>query len=195
MRRRVAVLASGRGSNLVALHHATRSPAYPAEIVGVLSDRAGSSALDYAAGESLPSATVEREPGEAKADHEGRIDAVLREWRAEIVCLAGYMRVLSAPFVERWAGRLVNIHPSLLPAFPGLDTHARALARGVRVHGCTVHLVTAGVDEGPIVDQAWLPVRDGEDAGALAARVLALEHELYPRALAVLARGETVVSP
>ena len=189
MRRRVAVLASGRGSNLVALHRACAAADYPAKIVGVVSDRAGAGALGYASEQGLPSAAIERKPGEPKAAHEARIGEALSEWQAEIVCLAGYMRVLSAEFVGRWRGRMLNIHPSLLPAFPGLDTHRRALERGCRVHGCTVHFVTAGVDEGPIVDQAWLAVGD-EDAEALAGRVLELEHELYPRALAAVARDE-----
>lgn len=184
---RVAVLASGRGSNLTALHRASLAPDYPAEIVGVVSDHADAGALAYAREHALPCAAIERGVGEAKGDHEARIGAALDRWNAEIVCLAGYMRVLSPALVACWAGRMLNIHPSLLPAFPGLDTHARALARGVRVHGCTVHLVTDGVDEGPILDQAWLAVGD-EDADALAARVLALEHGLYPRALAAFIR-------
>ena len=194
MKRRVAVLASGRGSNLVALHQATLAADYPAEIVGVLSDRAGSGALAYAAENGLLHATVERERGERKLDHERRIDAILAGWRVDVACLAGYMRVLSPEFVGRWKGRLLNIHPSLLPAFPGLDTHARAIARGCRVHGCTVHVVTEGVDEGPIVDQAWLAV-GRDDADALAARVLELEHALYPRALARFARDPANFTP
>lgn len=179
---------------MVALHRATEAGDYPAGIVGVLSDRAGSGALDYAAANGLPHAAVSRERGEPKPTHEARIERVLRDWRAEIVCLAGYMRVLSGEFVTRWRGRLINIHPSLLPAFPGLDTHARVLARGCRVHGCTVHFVTEGVDEGPIIDQAWLAVDGERDPDRLAARVLALEHELYPHALAAVARGEATLA-
>ena len=125
--------------------------------------------------------------------HERAIDAALREHGVEVVCLAGYMRLLTPWLVDRWAGRMLNIHPSLLPAFPGLHTHERALAAGSRVHGCTVHMVTAVMDEGPVLAQASVPVLPGDDADTLAARVLAQEHLLYPAALAAFVRGEAVV--
>ena len=194
-RTKVAILLSGRGSNAKALIEAAAAEDYPARIVGILSDRPDAGGIAMARAAGIPATFVERLKGEAKADHEGRVETVLNEWQAEIVCLAGYMRVLSAEFVERWMGRLLNIHPSLLPAFPGLDTHGRALARGVALHGCTVHLVTEGIDEGPILAQATVPVLPDDDVETLAARVLVREHELYPHALADCATGRTRLLP
>ena len=189
-RRRTAILISGRGSNMAALLAAAADPAYPAEIALILSNRADAAGLARAAEAGLPTAVVEsRRFGRDRAGFEAEMEAVLAAHGVELIALAGFMRVLTEGFTQRWAGRMLNIHPSLLPAFPGLDTHARALAAGVRLHGCTVHLVTPGVDEGPIVAQAAVPVLAGDTEEALARRVLAEEHRLYPAALAWLAAG------
>ena len=190
LKRRVAVLISGRGSNLGALIAAARDPAYPAELALVLSNRADAAGLDRAREAGIPTAVVESRPfGKDRAGFEAALQAGLDEAGIELIALAGFMRVLTEEFVSRWSGRMLNIHPSLLPAFPGLDTHARALAAGVRLHGCTVHFVTPGVDEGPIVAQAAVPVLPEDDEAALAARVLAQEHRIFPAALAWAASG------
>jgi len=189
-RRRVAVLISGRGSNMAALLAAAADPAYPAEIALVLSNRADAAGLAHAAARGVATALVESRNFKGdRAGFEAAMEAEITRHAAEIIALAGFMRVLTEGFVARWEGRMINVHPSLLPAFPGLDTHARALAAGVRLHGCTVHLVTAGVDEGPILAQAAVPVLPGDTEASLAARVLAEEHRLYPAALAWLAAG------
>jgi phosphoribosylglycinamide formyltransferase-1 len=189
-RRRVAVLISGRGSNMAALLAAAEDPAYPAEVALVLSNRAEAPGLALAAARGVPTAVVESRAFKGdRAGFEAAMQAEIARHGAEIIALAGFMRVLTEGFVARWDGRMINIHPSLLPAFPGLDTHARALAAGVRLHGCTVHLVTAGVDEGPILAQAAVPVLPGDTEASLGARVLAEEHRLYPAALAWLAAG------
>ena len=190
MKRRVAVLISGRGSNLAALLAAAAAPDYPARIALVLSNRPDAGGLAIAAAADVPAETVDHRPfGTDRAAHEAVLDAKLRAAEIEIVCLAGYMRRLTPFLVGAWAGRMINIHPSLLPAFPGLDTHARALAAGVCLHGCTVHLVTNGVDEGPILGQVAVPVLAGDTEAALAARVLAQEHILYPATLCAMAGG------
>jgi phosphoribosylglycinamide formyltransferase-1 len=191
VKKRTAILISGRGSNMAALLDAAATdPDYPAAVALVLSNRADAAGLARAAAAGVPTAVVESRL--FRGDREGferAVEAELARHGVELVALAGFMRVLTPGFVGRWEGRLVNIHPSLLPAFPGLDTHARALAAGVRLHGCTVHLVSAGVDEGPIIAQAAVPVLEGDTAEALAARVLEQEHALYPAALAWLAAG------
>lgn len=190
MKRRVAVLISGRGSNLRALLAAAADPGFPATIVLVLSNVAGAPGLAAAAAAGVPTVLVEhRRFGRDRAAHEAAVQAALHGAGTELVCLAGYMRLLSPYLVGLWQGRMLNIHPSLLPAFPGLHTHERALAAGVKLHGCTVHLVSEGTDEGPILAQAAVPVLPGDDAEALAARVLAAEHRLYPAALAAFIRG------
>jgi len=189
-RRRVAALISGRGSNMAALLAAAEHPDYPAEIALVLSNRADAAGLAHAAARGIPTAVVESRGFRGdRAGFEVAMEAEFARRGIEIIALAGFMRVLTEAFVARWDGRMINIHPSLLPCFPGLDTHARALAAGVRLHGCTVHLVTAGVDEGPILAQAAVPVLQDDTESALAARVLAEEHRLYPAALAWLAAG------
>ena len=190
LKKRAAILISGRGSNMAALLAAAAAPAYPASVALVLSNRADAAGLARAAAAGVPTAVVESRAfrGDREA-FERAVEAELARHGAELVALAGFMRVLTPGFVHRWEGRLVNIHPSLLPAFPGLDTHARALAAGARLHGCTVHLVSAGVDEGPILAQAAVPVLDADTAETLAARVLEQEHRLYPAALAWLASG------
>jgi formyltetrahydrofolate-dependent phosphoribosylglycinamide formyltransferase len=182
------VLISGRGSNMAALLEAAAAAEYPAEIVLVLSNRAEAAGLEHARVHGVPTAVVERS-GRDRASFEAAMEEELARHGVEIIALAGFMRVLSERFCAAWQDRLVNIHPSLLPAFRGLDTHARALAAGVRLHGCTVHLVRAGVDEGPILAQAAVPVHDGDTEAALAARVLAEEHRIYPAALGWLAAG------
>ncbi len=193
-RARVAVLISGRGSNMAALLAAAEDPAYPAEIALVLSNRADAAGLAHAAARGVPTAVVESRAFRGdRPGFEAAMEAEIARHGARIIALAGFMRVLTEGFVARWEGRMINVHPSLLPAFPGLDTHERALAAGVRLHGCTVHLVTAGVDEGPILAQAAVPVLPGDDAAALAARVLAQEHRIYPAALAWLAAGRVRV--
>jgi phosphoribosylglycinamide formyltransferase-1 len=177
-----------------ALLAAARDPAYPAEIALVLSNRADAPGLAHAEAEGVPVAVVESRPfrGDREA-FERALDAALARHGIELVALAGFLRVLTPWFVARWQDRLVNIHPSLLPAFPGLDTHARALAAGVRLHGCTVHLVRAEVDAGPILAQAAVPVLADDTPETLAARVLAQEHRIYPAALAWLAAGRVRV--
>ena len=190
MKRRTAVLISGRGSNLAALIAAARSPAYPAEIALVISNRADAAGLQHASAAGIPTQVIEHRPfRDDRARHEAAIDSALRENGIELVCLAGYMRLLTPFLVRAWSGRLLNIHPSLLPAFPGLDTHARALAAGVKLHGCTVHLVVENTDAGPILAQAAVPVLPDDDADRLAARVLVQEHRLYPLGLSLRASG------
>ncbi|CAH1660329.1 phosphoribosylglycinamide formyltransferase 1 [Hyphomicrobiales bacterium] len=190
-RLRTAVFISGRGSNMTALVEAARAPDFPAEIALVLSNRADAAGLAYAGEAGIATAVVDHKPfnGDREA-FERAIDAVLVEHGVELVCLAGFLRVLTPWFVTRWAGRLINIHPSLLPAFRGLDTHARALAANVRLHGCTVHFVTPELDDGPVIAQAAVPILEGDSPGTLARRVLAQEHVIYPAALARVASGQ-----
>ena len=190
MRKRVGVLISGRGSNMAALIAAARDPSYPAEIVLVLSNRPDAAGLERAREAGIAAHAIDHRPfGADRAAHEAALDAALRGAGVEIVCLAGYLRLLTPLLVGAWRGRMLNIHPSLLPAFPGLHTHARALAAGVRLHGCTVHLVTEQMDEGPILAQAAVPVLPGDTEDTLAERVLAREHVAYPLALAAFASG------
>ena len=181
----VGILISGRGSNMEALVQAATTPGYPAQVAVVLSNQPDAAGLARAAEAGVPAVAIDHRPfGRDRAAHERALDTALRAHGTELVCLAGYMRLLTPWLVDRWAGRMLNIHPSLLPALPGLNTHARALASGHAEHGCTVHLVTAGMDEGPVLAQASVPVLPGDNADTLAARVLAQEHILYPRALA-----------
>ena len=186
MRRvRTAVFVSGRGSNLDALLAAAKDPAYPAEIVLAVSNNPDAGGLDKARAVDVPTAVFDHRlhKGDREA-HERAIDNALKAAEVELIALAGYMRVLTPWLVDEWQGRMINIHPSLLPLLPGLHTHARALAEGHKTHGCTVHWVTAGVDEGPIVGQAVVEVLPGDDEDALTARVLEAEHRLYPECLA-----------
>ncbi len=194
-RLRTGVLISGRGSNMAALIEAAAEPSYPAEICVVVSNNPVAPGLETARKASIPALAIDHRPfGRDRAGHEAAVDAALRAHGAQAVCLAGYMRLLTPFLVQGWAGRMLNIHPSLLPALPGLYTHARALAAGLAEHGCTVHLVTEGMDEGPVLAQSRVPVLAGDDAGALEARVLAAEHALYPRALAAFAREQGVLA-
>ena len=186
---RTAVLISGRGSNMSALIEAARSPDFAAEIVLVLSDNPAAAGLSLARKAGVAAEAVDFRAYNRKPAFEAALETRLAAAGAEIVCLAGFMRLLSAPFVERWKGRILNIHPSLLPNLRGLNTHERALAEGFAEHGCTVHLVTAELDAGPILAQARAPVLPGDDVAALAARVLKEEHRIYPQALDRLARS------
>jgi formyltetrahydrofolate-dependent phosphoribosylglycinamide formyltransferase len=189
-RRPTAILISGRGSNMAALLAAAADPSYPARIVLVLSNRPDAAGLGRAQAAGIPTAIVDHRAFKGdRAAFEAAVNQRLEAAGVQIVALAGFLRVLTEGFVARWQDRLVNIHPSLLPSFKGLDTHARALAAGVKIHGCTVHLVRAGVDEGPILAQAAVPVRDDDSEATLAARVLEQEHRIYPPALAALAAG------
>lgn len=192
-RKRVAILISGRGSNMNALIEAAAAPDYPAEIVLVIANRPGAAGLAIAAEHGIPARTIDHKAFESKADFEAALDQSLRAAGTDIVCLAGFMRLLTADFTERWRDRLINIHPSLLPAFPGLDTHARALAAGASRHGATVHFVRAETDSGPIIAQSALDIRPGDTPESLAGRVLALEHRLYPEALRRVAAGDLTV--
>ena len=179
---------------MAALLAAAANPAYPAEIALVLANKPAAGGLARAAEAGIPTAVVEsRAFGRDRAGFEMAMEAELAKHGVELIALAGFMRVLTEGFVGRWAGRMINIHPSLLPAFPGVDTHARALAAGVRFHGCTVHLVTPGVDEGPIIAQAAIPVLADDTEDSLGARVLEQEHALYPAALALVAGGRVRV--
>ncbi|WP_240386558.1 phosphoribosylglycinamide formyltransferase [Asaia bogorensis] len=185
----IAVFISGRGSNMNALIEACARPDYPARIALVLSNNPDAPGLDTARNAGLEAVAIDhRLFPKDREGHEKAIEACLEKAGIEVICLAGYMRVLTPYLVGRWAGRMLNIHPSLLPAYPGMDTHERALAAGDTRHGCTVHLVTDGVDEGPILGQAEVPVLPGDTPSALAARVLEQEHRLYPEALAAFLR-------
>jgi|SRR5215475_13702690 len=185
---RVAVLISGRGSNMAALIAAARQPDYPAEIALVVSNRADAAGLVTAKAADIATAIVEHARyGKDRAAFERALDAELDAKDIALVCLAGFMRLLTPFFVRRWEGRLINIHPSLLPCFTGLDTHARALQAGVKIHGASVHFVTPEVDSGPIIAQAAVPVLDADTPDRLAARVLAAEHRIYPLALRLVA--------
>jgi formyltetrahydrofolate-dependent phosphoribosylglycinamide formyltransferase len=188
-RKRVAVLISGRGSNLQALLDA-QGPFCPYEIVVVVSNNAGVAGLDRAREAGVEAASLDhRAFGKDREAFERALDAFLRDRNIELVALAGFMRVLTGFFVGAWAGRLINIHPSLLPSFPGLDTHARAIAAGAKLVGCSVHWVTEGVDTGPIIGQAAVPVLPGDTAETLAARTLEAEHLLYPACLSLVCGG------
>jgi len=190
MKRRTAILISGRGTNMASLIAAARADAYPAQIALVLSNRPNAAGLERARAAGIDARAIDhRSFGADRSAHEAAINAELAAADVEIVCLAGYMRLLSPLMVDAWTGLMLNIHPSLLPAFPGLRTHARALASGVKVHGCTVHLVTQQMDDGPILAQAAVPVLRGDTEDTLADRVLAQEHVIYPAALAAFASG------
>jgi phosphoribosylglycinamide formyltransferase-1 len=194
-RRRAAILISGRGSNMAALVAAAQAPDYPAEVALVLSNRPGAAGLALAQAAGIATARVDHTAfGRDREAFERALQAELEAQRIEIVCLAGFMRLLSPWFVTRWQGRMINIHPALLPAFKGLDTHARALAAGVKVHGASVHFVVPEMDSGPIIAQGAIAVREQDTAETLAARVLAVEHEIYPMALRLLAEGRVHIA-
>ncbi len=187
---RVAILISGRGSNMVSLIEAARAPDFPAEIVLVLSNRPEAAGLARAAEAGIATQAIDHRAYPDRDGFDAALDAELRAAQVDLVCLAGFMRIFTPGFVEGWAGRMLNIHPSLLPLFKGTHTHARALEAGVRLHGCTVHYVVPELDAGPIVAQAAVPVRAGDDPDSLADRVIVQEHRLYPAALALVAGGK-----
>jgi phosphoribosylglycinamide formyltransferase-1 len=184
------VLASGRGTNLGAILEAAAAPDYPAAVVVVVSDREAAPALERARREGVPAAFVDPKAHSDREGFETSLLAVLREHRVELVCLAGFMRILGPRLLDAFPGRILNIHPSLLPAFPGLAAQRQALHYGVRVAGATVHFVDGGIDTGPIVLQASVPVRDEDTEASLSARILAEEHRLYPEAIRLVAEGQ-----
>ncbi|MFG1399569.1 phosphoribosylglycinamide formyltransferase [Roseixanthobacter pseudopolyaromaticivorans] len=192
-KKRVAILISGRGSNMAALVKAAEAPDFPAEIALVVSNRADAAGLQFAEEAGIRTMVLSHRDFADRIAFDAALDAHLRIEGIEIICLAGFMRILTPWLVERWRDRMINVHPSLLPSFKGLDTHARALEAGVRFHGCTVHLVRPEMDNGPIVLQAVVPVRPDDTPEALAERVLAQEHIIYPRGLALLAGGRIQV--
>jgi phosphoribosylglycinamide formyltransferase-1 len=186
----VAVLISGGGSNLKALIEATRDPMYPARIVHVISNRPDAGGLKHAEAARIPATVIDHKGFLSRADFDHALDFELKRVDPDIIALAGFMRILTEPFIKGWQGRMTNIHPSLLPLYKGLHPHQQALDAGAKVHGCTVHWVTPGVDEGPVIAQAEVPVLAGDTSDTLAARTLVEEHRLYPRAIAMIARGE-----
>ncbi|MCP3056365.1 phosphoribosylglycinamide formyltransferase [Aurantimonas marianensis] len=188
-RQRIAILISGRGTNMTALAAACMDPTYPGQIVGVIANHADAPGLETAERSGLTAIAVEQSAFADRAKHEAAVLKALDDLKPDVVCLAGYMRILSEGFVRHYTGRLINIHPSLLPLFPGLDTHRRALATGMRVHGCTVHFVTDRMDEGPIIAQAAIAIEPGDTAETLAERLLRAEHRLYPHALRLVLDG------
>ena len=191
MRRRVAILISGRGSNMAALIRAAQAEDFPAEIAVVISNRAAAPGLEKARASVVSAVVVESKPfGKDRAAFEAALQSVLDSHRIELICLGGYMRLFTADFVQRWHGRMLNIHPSLLPSFPGLDPHGQALRAGVKISGATVHFVIAETDAGPILIQGAVAVSDHDTAETLAERVLEVEHRIYPDALRLVASGE-----
>ena len=189
-RKRVAILISGRGSNMAALIEAAKDKIFPAEIVLVLSNRPDAAGLNFASAAGIATVVVDHKTyGKDRAAFDSAMQAVLEQYRIELLCLAGFMRLLTDGFVNRWQGRMINIHPALLPAFKGLDTHQRALDAGAKVHGATVHFVVPEMDAGPIIMQGAVAVRADDSAQTLAARVLAVEHQIYPQALKLVAEG------
>ncbi|WDZ77766.1 phosphoribosylglycinamide formyltransferase [Ensifer adhaerens] len=189
-KKRVVVFISGGGSNMLALAKAAAEPSFPAEIVAVIADKADAGGLAKAAALGIATRSFLRKDFDSKDAHEAAILAELDRLSPDIICLAGYMRLLSATFIQRHEGRILNIHPSLLPLFPGLHTHQRAIDAGMKVAGCTVHFVTEGMDEGPILAQAVVPVLPEDTSDSLAARVLTVEHRAYPMALRMMAEGK-----
>ncbi len=190
MKKRVAVLISGRGSNMTALIEAAKAQDYPAEIVLVVSNRPGAIGLVRARDAGIATTLIDHTAfGKDRAAFERALDAELEAKRIEIVCLAGFLRLLTPWFVDRWSGRMINIHPALLPQFKGLDTHRRALEAGGEEHGATVHFVSVGMDEGPVIVQRAVPVLKSDTEATLAARVLEVEHQIYPQALRLVAEG------
>lgn len=193
-RKRVAILISGRGSNMAALIAAAKAEDYPAEIALVLSNVPEAGGLAIAAAEGIATATIDhRAYGRDREAFERAMQAVLEAHRIDIVCLAGFLRILTPWFVGQWEGRMINIHPALLPAYKGLDTHARALADGATEHGATVHFVTPGMDEGETILQEAVPVLPGDTPETLGQRVLAVEHRIYPLALRMIATDYTLL--
>ena len=191
MKRRVAILISGRGSNMAALIEAAKAADFPAEIAVVISNRADAAGLEKANASGIPALVIESKPfGKDRAAFESVLQKTLDENNVELICLGGFMRLFTAGFVQRWYGKMLNIHPSLLPSFPGLDPHGQALRTGVKISGATVHFVTPETDAGPIVMQGAVAVADDDTPETLAARILEIEHRIYPEALRLLASGK-----
>jgi phosphoribosylglycinamide formyltransferase-1 len=193
MKKRVAILISGRGSNMRALIEAAKEKDYPAEIVLVLSNIADAGGLEFARKHGIPTEVIDRTEFPSREIFDNAMDVALKAANVEIVALAGFMRLLSPRFVESWRGRMINIHPSLLPAYKGLHTHKRAIEAGEKFHGCTVHFVTPELDDGPTILQAKVLVLPGDTEDALAARVLEQEHKIYPQALRLVAEGKAKI--
>jgi phosphoribosylglycinamide formyltransferase 1 len=190
MKRRVAILISGRGSNMAALIEAAKAKDYPAEIAVVISNRAEAAGLERAKAGGIATEVIESRPfGKDRGAFEAALEQKLGQHRIELICLGGFMRLFTAEFVQRWYGRMLNIHPSLLPSFPGLDPHGQALKAGVKISGATVHFVIPETDAGPIAMQGAVPVCDDDTADTLSARILTVEHRIYPEALRLLASG------
>jgi len=190
MKRRVAILISGRGSNMAALIQAAAAQDFPAEIAVVISNRGDAAGLERARASGIPAVTIESGPfGKDRAAFEAVLQAALDQHKIDLICLAGFMRLFTAEFVQRWQGRMLNIHPSLLPSFPGLEPQAQALRAGVKISGATVHFVTAETDAGPIIMQGAVTVSDDDTPDILAERILAIEHRIYPEALRLVAAG------
>lgn len=189
-RKRVVVFISGGGSNMLALAKAASEPDFPAEIVAVISDKPDAGGLAKAQALGIETFSFARRDYDSKDAHEAAILSQLKSLSPDIICLAGYMRLLSATFITAYEGRIINIHPSLLPLFPGLHTHQRAIDAGMTTAGCTIHFVTEGMDEGPVILQAQVPVLADDTAETLAARVLVEEHKSYPKALRLVAEGK-----
>ena len=192
---RTAILISGRGSNMMALVEAARAAEYPAEIVCVVANTADAKGLEFAAANGIATRVIDHKAFPSREAFEAALDAYLRGMNIEAIALAGFMRVLTAGFIAGWDGRMINIHPSLLPAYKGLHTHERAIADGAKVHGCSVHLVTPELDGGPVLLQAEVPVLPEDTADVLAARVLTEEHRIYPQALALLSHRIIAETP
>jgi phosphoribosylglycinamide formyltransferase 1 len=191
MKRRVAILISGRGSNMAALIDAAKSADFPAEIVAVISNRADAPGLEKAEASGIATVVIESKPfGKDRAGFEAVLQRALDEKKVELICLGGFMRLFTAEFVQRWYGRMLNIHPSLLPSFPGLDPHGQALQAGVKISGATVHFVIPETDAGPIIMQGAVTVADDDTAETLSQRILGIEHRIYPDALRLLASGK-----
>lgn len=191
MKRRVAILISGRGSNMAALIKAAAAEEFPAEIALVISNRADAAGLEKARAAGVPTVVVESKPfGADRAGFEAALQVVLDQHRTELICLGGFMRLFTVEFVQRWHGRMLNIHPSLLPSFPGLDPHGQALRAGVKISGATVHFVIPETDAGPILMQGAVSVSDHDNADTLSERILEVEHRIYPDALRLLASGQ-----
>jgi len=192
MKRRVAILISGRGSNMAALIEGARTENFPAEIALVISNKPEAGGLALAKSSGIATLAIDSKPfGKDRAAFEAVMQSALDEYRIDLICLGGFMRLLTNDFVNRWTGRMLNIHPSLLPSFRGLDPHGQALRAGVKISGATVHFVTPEMDAGPIVMQGAVTVRDDDTAESLAARVLEIEHRIYPAALRLVAAGDT----
>jgi phosphoribosylglycinamide formyltransferase-1 len=191
MKRRVAILISGRGSNMAALIGAARADDFPAEIVVVISNRSDAGGLETAGASGVPTLTIESKPfGKDRAAFEAVLQSALEQHQVDLICLGGFMRLFTAEFVQRWYGRMLNIHPSLLPSFPGLDPQGQALRAGVKLSGATVHFVIPETDAGPILMQGAVAVRDDDTPATLAARILQIEHRIYPEALRLVASGK-----